>query len=526
MFKNSHLLKKSIPFPSFDFYSIFVIIAILLVYLPNWPKLPYFMDCYYHLAVMKGFSAAGGWVGHAFWEYAPYGRPHLYPPFFHFLELVLFKCGVGPILIARLFDFLIFPIFLVVVWRVVRKLYTQELAFYSLFLICSSYTLYLALINNIPFTIAFILGFLSFYFFKEMKPWSSWICLTFAFYTHPWMPWLMMGALVFYAFGRRTQRKLLLWICFGAIFAASPFIIHQLRYSHFFVPVKALEFYMAEINPLIFILGLAGVWFSFKKQGDYLFFLGLAFTMSFLLLTNRDRFLQGHGVIPFSFLGAVALLELKTILSHKYRNKGNVLFFTICILFFYLATPLILISPFREKPDFAFKSWLIGQIDSGQFFGTPKEETIYFPKYINKAVRLLTDNSAPDDIFFSNFSYAAGMISVLSERATSTAMLSEVKPLVSFDQIGLSRLILWFKDPDAKNEKRLADIVHRYRLEKIGETDVVYLYLNKQSSSHRIILPAVVPSWVCLGLLFLCMAAITIENIPKCQRHHKKSITS
>src|SRR5512136_318206 len=94
---------KKLSISHWDFYSCVIFFIAIFFQVLQWPRLPLFIDCYYHLSVAQGFSDAGGWVGRAFWEYAPYGRPHLYPPFFHILELFLYKSGLDFITIARFF---------------------------------------------------------------------------------------------------------------------------------------------------------------------------------------------------------------------------------------------------------------------------------------------------------------------------------------------------------------------------------------------------------------------------------------
>src|SRR5207249_1007718 len=110
----------------------------------------------------NGFNRAGGYVPHAFWEYAPYGRANLYPPLFHFLLLGLIKSGLSLIIIARLMDLVTFPLFLIVIWLVIRSIYGQRIAFFSVALAASCYSFYLCSSNFIPVTLAFIGGLLSF----------------------------------------------------------------------------------------------------------------------------------------------------------------------------------------------------------------------------------------------------------------------------------------------------------------------------------------------------------------------------
>jgi hypothetical protein len=553
-------LNKKNSFSRWDFYSLFSIVAVAFVTFTDWPKLPFFMDCYYHLATMRGFSDAGGWVGQAFWEYAPTGRPHLYPPLFHFLELILFKNGVAPLQIARLFDFFIFPLFLLLIWFIIRDLVDSEVSFFSIFLMGTTHSLYLAIVNNIPFSLSFMLSFSSFYFFKKQKPVSSSVCLALALYTHPLMPWLMIAAFIFYSFFQRNEARRLLFICAIAVALALPLLLHQLKFYSFFRSIKTFEFYTAEINPILLLLAAGGAMLVFKKKGDYLFFFALLCGMSLLLFTNRDRFLSGQGVISFSFLAALILTETRRWLLRSFKKAsiprqdspafrpgmnagclwegthGKVLlelfsrlferkkelrtlargiplffFFSILVFEFVFLTPLVLFSPLKKNPDIILESWIVSQLSQG-FSQTPKGETIYNEKFVAPTVALLKQYSDSDDIFFSNYDYAGGMIAALSDRATSGAMLREVKSFKTFDSLQHARFVLWFKELDTDEQGKRIDAVKRYGLKKIGETDLAYLYLNNEAHLKRQVIPAIVPTGVCFLILFLSGAVIILEN--------------
>ena len=100
------------------------------------------------------------------------------------------------------------------------------------------------------------------------------------------------------------------------------------------------------------------------------------------------------------------------------------------------------------------------------------------------------------------------MLSVLAHRATSFAMLAEVKPFKDFDKIAASRMIVWFKEPEGSFPDILVTLVNRYGLEKIGETELVYLYLNRQAALKKVTLHSPIPLGFCLSILFFaaCLA--------------------
>jgi hypothetical protein len=461
---------------------------------------------------MRGFADAGGWVGVSFWEYAPFGRPHLYPPLFHVLELAVFKLGFSSITVARLFDLLIYPFFIFVNWRVLRELFSKELAFFNLLLVVSSYPLYLAIVNNAPFALAILFVLLSFYFLQKDKHIGSLLCLALSFYTHALMSWLGFGAILLYGFLDTRIRRNAFWVCLWSCVLAAPFLYHQARYYLFLYNAKVLEFFFFSVNLPLYILAFFGLILAFCKKGLYLFFVALTATMAVLILSNLDRFLSGQGLIPFSFLAAVFLEHLWKRVLLKNRRWVRILFFVVFIIIFYVATPVIVSSPLRKSPVLTVNSWLLDKINRQTGVHTDKGRSFYHPGLIDDAVRLVEDNSSPDDIVFSNYNYGGGMIFDLAHRATSTAMLHEVLPFNFIDPVLQARLILLFKEPDGGLSRELLSLVERYRLKKVGETGLVELYSNERCPFRRRFIPAKVPFWACFGLFLAAVAVISFGD--------------
>jgi len=496
-----------------DIFSYLIFAVVIILQISNWHKLPLFLDCYYHLSVMRGFADAGGWVGVSFWDYAPFGRPHLYPPLFHILELIVFKCGASPILVAKIFDLAIYPLFLLCLWSVIRSIYSKETAFFSLLLSVSSYPLYLSLVNNIPFTIALIFGFSSFYFIKRKRILSAILMLALSLYTHSLMSFLMVLTIMLYGFFLRDDRKSCLWVIFWAILMASPLIFHQLKYVAFIHPLRVMEFYYAQINPCLYALAILGLVIALKKKGDYLFFVALGIVMCVLLFTNRDRFFSGHGLVPVIFLAALCLERFFMEFSGKDNIRILFLFWVIVIGVFFVVTPLVVISPYNESPTIFYNSWVVPADYTKQGIYAEKGGTFYYPKLIGEAVRAVEQNSDKDDIIFSNYNYGGGIISVLAHRATSKAMLLEVLPFKEVDAIEAARFVLWYKDPAGIFPLGLADVIRSYNLKKVAETELVYLYVNEISTFKKKVVPARVPFGFCVLILMCIVIAFVFEKI-------------
>lgn len=505
-----------------DFYSCFIFFAVLLSQASNWPGSPLFMDCYYHLCVVRGFHDAGGWVGQAFWEYAPFGRPHLYPPLFHFLELILFNCGVGLINIARFFDFVTYPLVLGAIWFVVRLLHSKRLAFFSLLLLYSSFSLFIAITSNIPFAFAFIFGLFAFLCLQRSKMASACLFLTFSFYTHSLMPWLFLLAFFLYGVFERKWAKRIFFVCSSAVVLALPLLWHEFSYSGFVRSVRAAEFYYADLNLVLYIFSLAGVILCFKKQRKSLyFFAALILAMAVLLFTHRDRFLSGAGLIPVSILAALSLDEAWIFLKNRNSKKLLFIFFAGLVFVFFFLTPVVSLSPLHKKPALKMKSSFINRwgMENAQ---TAKAETIYYAKFIDELTLMIRLDSSVDDIFFFNYPYAGGMMSALAHRAASTAMLAEVKPFYEFDPIIYARFIFLFKDPKDAYYQALPLLVERYKLKEVAGSQVACLYKHDCLTKRKVV-KASIPENACFLLLFLVCGIIAADVFFSSQRCVKNS---
>ncbi|MFH0877979.1 MAG: hypothetical protein V1863_07140 [Candidatus Omnitrophota bacterium] len=500
-----------------DFYSFVFFGFILVLQAANWFRMPIFVDCYYHLAAAQGFQEAGGWVGHAFWEYAPVGRPHLYPPFFQLLELIFLKMGVAPIFVARFFDFLIFPLFLFVAWFVTKKLFSDELAFLSLFLLNALYPLYLVLLSNTAFSLGLIFLLLSFLCLEQKKLVSSALYLGLVFYTHSLMSLFALLAIVFYGALNARIRKDAFKISFWALVSALPMLIHQMRYLEYVLFLKKLEFYFVQLNFLLYALALLGAFACFKKKGRYLFFVALTVSLMPLLVTHRDRFVSGQGLLPLGLLAAVYLLGLLEKLSKKGRG-WTYLFWGAGVAVFYVATPLVVMSPLNKGPEVILDSSFANHVGMVEKSYSSKAGTIYYKKFAEEMTELVRDVSGPEDVFFCQPPYAGGLAFLTTPRATSNAMLSEVRPFEPFDEIAAARYILWFKDPTFEYPELLGQLVNRYGLKKITETEIAYLYLNEKVHGRKHVVPASVPFWACLVLMGAVLLALCLDR-----PGHKKS---
>ena len=103
----------------------------------RWSLYPVFVDTYYHMGVVEGFRQAGGIVTRAFWEMAPAGRVHIYPPALHAAGYLLSLLGVTPALFITLLSWAFYPTCLLTTWLWLKRIAGPKAALWALVLLCS-----------------------------------------------------------------------------------------------------------------------------------------------------------------------------------------------------------------------------------------------------------------------------------------------------------------------------------------------------------------------------------------------------
>jgi hypothetical protein len=121
-------------------------IALLIVVLAatavSWSMYPLFIDTYYHMGVIEGFVQAGGITTRAFWELAPSGRVHIYPPSLHVIGYFLSLIGISPRTYITLVSAFCYVGCLLTTWLWLRKIIGARSALFALILLCGPYSFF------------------------------------------------------------------------------------------------------------------------------------------------------------------------------------------------------------------------------------------------------------------------------------------------------------------------------------------------------------------------------------------------
>lgn len=518
-------------------YAWLILLLAVMIQVVKWRLLPVFIDIYYHLFTAAGFQEAGGWATHCFWEYAPVGRPQLYPPLLHMFILLGLKLGVPVLVVGKILQCILYPLFLFVVGAVIRKLFDSRLAFFTLLLLFSLYPLYLTVINTVAATLALLFCFVALLLLEENKGLAASFVLALAFYTHTLTSWFFLCACIVYGIVQKEKRRSCFRMCLLAIIAASPFIVYQLQNSCYFVfPRNLAENLWSELPVLHVFLAVGGFLACTAKKGRHFFFVALFLSATLLLCGGMVfRYFSFYGVISLVSMNAVFVNHVYGLLSGRWRK----LYVSGIIVLFFVASPTLWINanPREERGgawadneasrDFIFKKGMLAvnifdsSLSNFLFYCSrvqrTNEATIYYPRLFGAVVDCITANSNKDDIIWSNFSYTGGILGLLSQRATSSAMLSEVKSYYPFDQVAAARLIIWQKDPsDMKQEP--VGLIQQYHLQKIATTELAFIYANpsgyskKQTVSATISYKMIALLFLCVIILFLCSAKFSIDK--------------
>jgi hypothetical protein len=468
---------------SYDFWSFIILIFYAIMQVSRWPLFPQHLDIYYHLLTAWGFIQAGGYSSWDFWQYAPAGRPHVYPPLFHIVLALFMKAGIDKIILARIFSVVIPLTFLVTLWNFLRKKFSSCLAFFSLVTISSSLSFYASLTNHMPSTIALTFGVLAIWQFMDKKTASAFLLLTLCFYTHIGVSYFISLTLVIYALFNKEYRRPAFIILMGTAILAAPVIMRQLSGINLLSLPSVKENRSCEFKTIDYILAVAGFVILLRSKGKGRLFLAF-FLASFIYLPYPARFFSGEGYLPVALLAAVALYGICESFGKKRYAKYIVIFVTAFMLIF---SPTFATGQLdMEKPPdriFLFDSAVMNMI-----FPRANERmissTIWFEKAYSFASKLIRENSSPDDIIYCTEDIVGLCLAVASGRATANYLLPEVYSKGRTDPHADSKIIIMLKFNDPR---RMKEIIDRYGLILLGKNEMFDIYKNPSAKAKMVI---------------------------------------
>ncbi len=499
---------------SWDIYSLTLISILTVLGISQWPYLPRFFDSYYHLSVMLGFNQAGGFFTREFLEYAPIGRPHIYPPFLHILIVFLYKLGLSKIFIARLLEFAIYPLTLTVIWQVIKNTFGSRLSFFVILSWVSFYFLFGIISNFIPFSLALILVLLSFLCLEKNKVFLAGLLLGLSFYTHSVMSWLSVLCIFLYGALNYIKRSQSFKAVLCGIILGLPLLLYQYHNRIYFkLPVFPPN-YIIQINVLVYLLSLIGIVIALRNKGSNYFFICFIVAMLPLNYIHKTRYLNGHGSTGFILASGLAIdYFYQRIVVQKYSRKRLLIFMLVILSALLVFNPTLYVDNGRKKIFMRlFNPAFVNLMPRYKKYVYLNSLSAYRQKFMDDIVKVIVRNTDKDDIIYSNSYYRAVFLSVLSERATSQAMLREVRAYRDFDPVGAARVIVWFKETGTVFPEQLSFLIAKYKLYKLAETDSAYVYANPSGYAKNKISRAVISTPVLVFIVLVIISLVVFET--------------
>lgn len=479
---------------------------------------PVFLDIYYHIGVMQGFDLAQGIVTWDFWEFAPIGRPHFYPPLLHIIMLILYKLGISKVNIAIFSSFIIFPAFIFTFWYVVKKIFGSRLAFFVMLSLVSSYSIFLGLTNTIAGTFCLMLVLLLFYTLHKDKKISPVILTALLFYTHYAVS--IMGVLtlgLYFLFEK--EKKVKLFLIIAGIIMALPWVINFASNIGYLNRVVHYE-KGVEINLLLLVFSIIGFFLCLRLKGSYLFFIFLLLTGFIGTLKFPYRFFSTQPAAALIFLSGVAIERLFSWFSAKKLMRLGVSLISFIFFFNVFSASIVLNKGENVKLTQDSLFWNLA-IFSGQNPETHnfRDVSLYRSSQdeFGEIVSFINSSSEKGDIIYSNYSYEVGMFAAFTERANATMSPYNIPVSTSNAQkhINNAKLILWLKNVEGIMEPELSSLINNMHLEKIAETRMFYLYRNPGSTPKIKISRAILSTEISFLLVFVLFGLIGWDLLRK-----------
>ncbi len=183
-----------------DIVSISFILFIFISFVANWYKfMPNNSDTWYHLAVARKILEFGEIPMWDSWEFAPAGRPHLYPPLLHLL--IAFCAGNVENIVngGKVLQALFYSVTLFTNWLFVRYLLDRKTAFLALIFLSMDIGFLMLNIMILPSMLVNMILPLLLICFLKRKFFLSVILMTLCLYSHLSFPFVVLFCLFLFS---------------------------------------------------------------------------------------------------------------------------------------------------------------------------------------------------------------------------------------------------------------------------------------------------------------------------------------
>ena len=225
-------------------------------------------DHFYHMAVAQKIlerSTIPLWDD---WEFAPMGRPHLYPPLLHLV--IAFFAGTPNNMLAGFstVQLLLYPSALLAYWYLFRNFISPSWAYLSLLILMMEFLFSMGCLIALPASCVNVLWPLILIALFKKRVYLAIVLLGAAFYTHTGMPLLICLGLLIMGIWKRDTFWPVIATILGALVLALPWMVRYYVFSDWMQAGGAQGFNITSIisrlmwlqilNPIFIILMIWG----------------------------------------------------------------------------------------------------------------------------------------------------------------------------------------------------------------------------------------------------------------------------
>ncbi len=488
--------------------------AFAVLWAARWATFPLVLDPYYHLLIARQVAAAGGPIAYEWWQDAPSGRLHLYPPLLHVLLASGLKLGCSGLTVLRLASI---TLVLGLIWRLARfmqRMLDDRAAVLALCLVWVPFSFLL----HAAVTLAATLGLIELLWYLEALQKGRVLAAGGLFgllwYTHLGLPWVALAATCAYGWVRLDLRWRFAQAIGLGIVLAAPWWWHLATHALWLHPIPRLENEQLDFSLPLLVLAAAGVVMGWKdgRASRLLVCCWAAFAL--YGTTYWYRWWNGEGMMPLLLLATRGLWGIGQWWQAHVRRPSAPVIQMICVLGC-LVWPTLVLEPHQAAAGVPVREWNWRWADTGMFHlvgwpGTtpkPLDVSLATPE-MERLASLVARASRPGEILWSNADYAGGLVAALADRPMASAMFSEVAASVIADPVAAAHWIVWFKLPEAGSEHRLRALVQRYGLALAADTDLALVFRHPGGGRLAERPRAVIPLWVSGMLLCVVLSGI------------------
>jgi hypothetical protein len=480
--------------------------AFTILWVARWPSFPLVLDPYYHLLIAQQVADAGGPIAYEAWEYAPIGRPHLYPPLLHLLLAVLLKAGVPALAIIRLVTATLLPALLLTIYLVMRRLFTSSIALACLWAAMLPFSFHLHTAITLAATLAMIELLWMLDAIEHGRLLAAGVLLGMVPYTHLGFSGISIAIVISYAVLRPSMRQPALNVLLTGLLLALPWWWHVLSHRAAFHPVARYENQLLEVVPALLAAATLGAWRCWHQRNRATLLLACWLGFAVLAFRYRFRWVSGEGMLPVILLAGMGIEWISLRLAGSRRRlwvMGAIVGVLAC-------------GPTLIQDEF---QWKLVWPDSGpaHLLGMPgiqpkTLETSLATPPVGRLVDVVRRQTSEREILWSNAPYAVGLIAAMAKRPMSSAMFSEVVAAQPFDPVEAAHLIIWFKYEPIAGEVRAARL-SRLRLVKVFEDDVATVYRRQEALPLAAVPTAAIPLSLAVALVAVALGVILWDNV-------------